>query len=136
MRSVFIHLATTTETEVAAFLDSAFTQQAGRQWISAIDGDACLYIDFYRDHAAESEPDDHAALLRVFGGRAPVSVIADVSGRWPGDDQVRELVRRLLERFAGFAQDDYSARLWSLEEVLSHADVDGHPFFDYRAQRP
>jgi hypothetical protein len=135
MRSVLVHLPALTEAEIIPALDAAYPHQPGPHWICEIDGNACLYIGFYRDHAAEFEPEHLEALLRAFGGRVPVSLVADVSGRWPGDEQVRDFVRTFLTRFGGFAQDDYSEHLWSLEEVLNGTRVEGHPFFDYRAAR-
>lgn len=135
MRSVFVHLRALTEAELIPALDDAYPHQQGPQWICEIDGDACLYIGFYRDHAAEFEPHHLDALLGAFGGRMPVSLFADVSGRWPGDEQVRDFIHTFLTLFAGFAQDDYSEHLWSLEEILSGAEVDGHRFFDYRTPR-
>jgi hypothetical protein len=135
MRSVFVHLRAATEAEVIPFLDASYPYQPGPTWICAVDDDPCLYIDFYRDHAAESAPEDHAALLRAFGGLLPVSLVANVSGRWPGDEQARDFVRLFLARFGGFAHDDYTEHLWTLEEVLSGAAIDGHPFFDHRSPR-
>ena len=131
MRSVIVHLRDTTEQEVAGFLQRTYPFQQGPPWIAHVAGDACLYIDFYRDGPSEHEPKEWAGILASFGGEPSVSVGADVSGRHPGDEQVRDFVGALLGRFGGAAQDDYTNHLWSLEEIVTGHHVQGHAFFDY-----
>jgi len=65
------------------------------------------------------------------GGEPAVGVIADVSGRHPGDEQVAAFVSGLLARFAGAAMDEYTTHLWSLAELRGGHRVQEHPFFDY-----
>ena len=66
------------------------------------------------------------------GGMLPaVTVMADVSGRVPGDDEVREFAAFLLSEFRGVDWDDYSCHCWTLVEIQSGTKADGHPFFDY-----
>lgn len=60
-----------------------------------------------------------------------VSVIADVPGRIPGDEEVRLFVEVMLRQFQGVAWDDYSAHCWTLDEIKAGHLVSGHPFFDY-----
>ena len=131
MRSVFVHLRDVTEDEVAEFLQRTYPFQQGPPWICHIAGDPCLYINFYRDHLIEMDPEDLAVLETVLGGRPAISVMADVSGRHYGDDQVRSFVSILLEEYAGVAQDEYSNHCWTAAEVLSGFQVRGHRFFDY-----
>ncbi len=59
-----------------------------------------------------------------------MTVMADVSGRVPGDDEVREFAAFLLSEFRGVAWDDYSCHCWTLVEIQSGTKADGHRFFD------
>jgi hypothetical protein len=69
-----------------------------------------------------------------------VSVSADVSGRHPGDEQVRDFVYRLLSEFEGLAQDEYTHGFWTLDDIRLErkrtsplsSKQDGYGFFDYR----
>jgi hypothetical protein len=130
MRSVFVHLADCTEQEVASFLDM---ELPGKRlpWLISSGADAApaLYIDFYSDHRSELEPAELECLSRAFAGRMPVTVIADVTGRIPGSHEVSSFVTMLLGRWSGFAQDDHSSRLWSIEEILRGDPIDGLVFF-------
>ncbi len=127
MRSVFVHLEDASEREVQTLLDNLYPGQR-HPWIAALNGDPCLYIEILdpTKYAGWSE------IAEVFGGRSfSVSVGADVSGRHPGDWEVREFVTILLRRFKGGAQDDYTDNFWSLDEILAGELKEGHPFFDY-----
>jgi len=130
MRSVVIFLRGTTEAEVEAFLDAAYPLQR-HPWVVLVGGDPCLYINLYRDGPHEHEPDDWADVVRRFGGEPAVGVIADVSGRHCGDEQVHAFAAGLLTRFRGAAMDEYTTHLWSLAELHGRNQVRGHPFFDY-----
>ena len=131
MRSVFVFLRETTESEVAAHLDRTYPSQR-EPWVMLVDGDAYHYIDFYRAGPREHEPEDWANIVQQFGGEPAVSVGADVSGRHPGDEQAAEFVADLLTWFSGAAMDDYTDHLWSLAELRAGHRVAGHPFFDYK----
>ena len=79
--------------------------------------------------------DEYEELLVAIGGQKPsVGLSVDVSGRHPGDDEVRLISQFLLNRFKGFAFDDYLAysHAWTLEEILSGVKVNGLHFFDYQ----
>lgn len=131
MRSVFFFLWDTDEVELTAFLQKTYPYQKGPPWIDDIEGDPCLYINFYSDMYLEYEPDDIEKIVTYFGYPPSVGVIADVSGRHMGDHQVRNFARQLLTRFKGVAHDGYTFYLWTLEEINSGFLVEGHPFFDY-----
>jgi hypothetical protein len=130
MRSVLIFLRDTTESMVMAYLDAAYPQQR-EPWVKLVHGDACLYINLYRDGGQEHEPEDWFDIVGRFGTDPAVGVIADVSGRHSGEEQVTEFVAGLLSRFSGAAMDDYTSHLWSLAELRAGQRVCGHPFFDY-----
>lgn len=129
MRSVIVFLRDTTESAVKAHLDVAYPQQH-EPWIMFVGGEACLYIDLYRDGPREHEPEQWASIVRRFGGEPAVAVIACVSGRRRGDEEVLTFAAALLTRFSGSAMDEYSDYLWSLAELRAGCRVGGHPFFD------
>jgi len=90
-----------------------------------------LYLSFYDDLWAEAEPADLESLTVSLGMMPTVSVMADVSGRVPGDVEVREFAAFMLSEFRGVAWDDYTCHCWTLSEIQSDAKADGHTFFDY-----
>ena len=96
-----------------------------------VDGDACLYIDFYNEARQKFEADEWSALVEALGGEPMVSLGVDVSGRHAGDQQVKEFLSAVLSKFHGIAQDDYTEHCWTLEEILSGHKEEGHTFFDY-----
>lgn len=98
-----------------------------------IGDDPCVYINFFPDAASDFEPEAWQDLLQRFGGEPAVALMANVSGRQPGDEQALEFVTDLLTRFSGFAQDEYSEHLWSLEELRAGHQISGHRFFDYHS---
>lgn len=115
MRTVIAHLWGTTESAVAAVLDAAYPRSSGPTWVAYVGDDPCLYIDIYR-HGPIEDP-DWATRFDSMGGHPAVSISADISGRHNGWAQVEELMRVLLGRFRGVAQDADSGRLWSLAEL-------------------
>lgn len=131
MRSVLLHLAGCTEVEVTSFLAAAYPAQAGPPWVELVDGDPCLNIACYRDHAREFDPAELEQLPAQFSGCLPVSVIAHVSGRHDGAHQVRRLVEALLTSWQGVAEDEHGD-LWTLREIRSGRSVDGRSFFRQR----
>ncbi len=130
MRSVFVFLCDASEEEVSAHLDHTYPTQR-EPWLSSVGDDPYLYIDFYREGPTEFEPEEWSDLVERCNGKPPVGVMADVSGRHPGDQQALDFVTNMLTHFNGFAMDDYTEHLWSLEELRTGIRVLGHPFFDY-----
>ena len=129
VRSVIVHLSDAAEDEVARFLQVTFPFQQGPPWICDISGDPCLWIDFYRDRLTEFEPEEIAELSNALGKGPRTSVVAEVSGRHAGDEQVRYFVTTLLSKFSGLACDDFTAHYWTGAEVSS--GFNGQQFFDY-----
>jgi hypothetical protein len=129
LRSVFAHLWNTTEGEVAAALDRLYPTQ-GRPWVLEVDGDACLYVDFYRDGPVED--DEWHTRFSSRAGPPAVSVIADISGRHEGWPEVRDFVARVLGTFDGVATDDGWLHLWSRDEVQNDHVVAGRKFGYWR----
>jgi hypothetical protein len=82
----------------------------------------------YRDW----EPSDVEALRAALGHLPEWCVSCDVSGRIPGDAEIRSLVLDLLAD-GGVAVDDYSDHCWTRAEIVEDRAVDGLRFFDYRA---
>lgn len=74
--------------------------------------------------------DDVVTLERAVGAVPSWAVIADVSGRVPGDTEVRSLLRAVLAE-GGVAVDDYSSHPWTLDEVeAGWLLAEGRRFFD------
>src|SRR5262245_46952443 len=117
MRSVCVHIRDATADEVAAVLQHTYPFEGGPPWICEFAGDPCLYIDFYHDIQHEFPLETRQKIIAAIGKEPQVSVAADVSGRHPGDEQVRTFVLTLLDRFQGIATDDYSDHCWSAEEI-------------------
>lgn len=93
---------------------------------------SCGGYDWVQEYGLQEEYDE---LLQAIGGGTPtVHVLAHVSGRVPGDQEVRFLARCLLGAFRGFAFDDFLSysHAWTLAEIESGALVDGLGFFDYQ----
>ncbi len=76
------------------------------------------------------EPSDIRSLEAALGELPPWSVVCDVSGGIPGDEEIRGIVLELLAD-GGVAVDDYSEHCWTAEEIARDATVDGLKFFDY-----
>lgn len=131
VRSVLVLMHEATEPEVAAYLDRTYPSEPRPSWVLPVNDGPALYIDFYRDLRAESELDDYADLTYRFSGEPSVAVMADVSGRIPGDEEAFAFVVGLLHRFTGAAMDEYSSHLWTLAELQVGHLVSGHRFFDY-----
>jgi hypothetical protein len=128
LRSVFVLLRGTNEAEVAAYLDGAYPTHPKPPWILCGGDGPRLYVRFYRDLCNECDAD----LIHRLGGEPTVAVMADVSGRDPGDEEVLIFATGLLDRFSGAAMDDYTEHLWSLAELRAGDRVLGHHFFDYK----
>lgn len=132
MRSVFFLLTNCTRDEVSQWLSVVAAPNGVEEWLLPVGpGSPVLYIRFYDDLLLETEPEDVKALKTQLGGLPPVILMADVSGRVPGDAEVREFAALVLGRFQGAAWDDHTLHCWTLAEIQSDAKVDGHAFFDY-----
>jgi hypothetical protein len=130
VRSVFVLIRHATEAEVTAYLDRVYPSDPRPPWVLWGGNGPCLYINFYRDLSRECGPEEYANLTHRFGGEPTVAVMADVSGRYPGDEQALEFATGLLRRFSGAAMDDYTEYLWSLAELQAGHHILGHKFFD------
>jgi hypothetical protein len=132
MRSVVIHLARVTRDAISTRLSQFAEAQKGESWIYPPHSSRpSLYLEFYDDYEQEFEQEELRPLISALGQKPDVSVIANVSGRVPGDVEVRALAECLLGAFQGVAQDEYSEHCWSLAEICSGAKQDGLKFFDY-----
>lgn len=126
MRSVYLYLRSATRPEVERWLSETYRFQAGPAWIVDVDGDACLFIEH-----GEHQLWEWQEAVQSLGWKPTWSITADVSGRHPGDEQVRAFVLSALCRFEGAAMDDYTQHGWKRTEVESNSLVQGHRFFDY-----
>jgi hypothetical protein len=139
MRSVSMLLFDADTKAVEQHLDLNYTKAAD-SWLFYFDkDDPALYIFVLpRERHIEECYEDRTELRDLLQGREYLAVIADVSGRHPGDEQVLAFVESCLSAFHGFAVDDYTDHPWRLEEIRSRSMWDGHPFFDYKGwyERP
>ena len=143
MRTVLVHLQGTTEVQIENYFGRTYPNQKGPPWICPIGEDPCLYINIYRDIQGEFEPEDISNLQQELGGSPTVSVRADVSGRHPGDEQVRDFVLKILSEFQGVAQDDFTEGFWTEDDIRLDrrktssvsANRDERTFFDYRSRK-
>jgi hypothetical protein len=132
MRSIILHLAGTTRDAVGKCLSGFAEAVGGEEWrFPAASSSPVLYIGFYDDLELESEPDDLEGLKAALGQMPNVSVIADISGRVPGDTEVRQFVESFLAVFRGVAWDGHTTHCWTLGEIQSGIKADGYVFFDY-----
>lgn len=130
MRSVFFHLTGANRQEVAEFFFTIAEANGPEAWRWPIGAEsATLYIGFYDDLLAEAEDEDLTMLRDALGSLPDVSVVVDVSGRIPGEAEVWEISRLVLNKFRGFAWDDAVDHCWTLAEIESNALFHGHRFF-------
>lgn len=129
MRSVIVLLRDTTKAEVAGCLQEACPGQAGPPWDWLVGSEPYLYIDF---SDCIEDVGGSTAAQAALGQTPSVIVIADISGRHPGDAEVRMFLRLLLHRFRGIAKDDFTEHGWTLDEIETGQLVEGHGFFDYK----
>ena len=131
MRTVLVYLRQVTEQEVIAYLDRVCAKGAC-SWLYPDSERAVMYVDFYRDLNSEGEVEDYFALLDCLGEEPNVCAGVDISGRFPGDAEVRAFVCQLLNAFSGIAQDEYTNHCWTCEQIQQNILVQGHGFFDYK----
>jgi len=129
LRSIFVHLWGTSESEVSAWLGRHYTCGPAR-WLLERDGNPYLYIEFYRDGPFEDE--EWFTRFSDWGSPPAVSVIANISGRHDGWPEPQAFVTCVLGKFNGVATDDGWLRCWSGFEVQADSRVDGRPFGYWR----
>ena len=135
MRSILVHLKNASKSEVIELLNTITSKpngSTGVDWLIASEkDDPVLYIGFYNDYE-EFEPEDWNNLLAILGNKPSVSIYADISGRHSGTEEVFTFVERVLTKFDGVAQDDYTDHCWTIEEIKQKSEFQNHPFFDYQ----
>lgn len=123
MRSVFTFLPNCTKAEVECHLGFSLPGQSTEPKDAAI-----AYVDLYEDAAVEMP--DTLYLIQLKQGTLPLCVAADISGRTYARQEATSFCIHLLERFGGYAMDDYSEHLWTMEELRNGGTFRGHGFFD------
>jgi len=132
MRSVVIHLAHTTRDAVRERLSEFAGPANGDEWrYPPASSKPILYIGFCDDYERESQPTELQPVQAALGKMPDVNLIANVSGRAPGEAEVRQFAECLLDTFHGVARDEYSGHCWTLAQIRSCTTIQGHPFFDY-----
>ncbi|HWE97357.1 MAG TPA: hypothetical protein VG269_25590 [Tepidisphaeraceae bacterium] len=131
MRSIYLILFDTSVKLVEHHLDQRHPRCGDRWLLNAREGDPVLYIGLDPIESVLVSPEEQLRILDAAGGRTFSLVTVDVSGRHPGNDEVRALIEELLAAFDGLVFDDYTDHPWSLHEIRVNVHKDGHPFFDY-----
>jgi len=104
------------------------------RWNYPAGKDAILYIQC-GPYSPDEDPDEQVAILRGTGGMTPtVALDIDISGRVPGDHELRSMAELVLARFGGLAFDDFMSFThgWTIDEIRANKSVQGLHFFDYR----
>jgi hypothetical protein len=139
MRSVFVFPRADLERVKRELTRLARVERDGKWLIDAADpaDSPAIYVciettaddlaPLYRDW----EPSAVEALRAALGDVPAWSVSCDISGRVPGDVEIRALVLELLAE-GGVALDDFSDHCWTAAEIAEDRVVDGLRFFDYR----
>lgn len=125
MRSVIVYLKSANEDDVLDFLQTHFDSAEAPPWYLKSEDNIILTITAYSDFATES------SVQNELGYSPAIAVLAEVSKRHPGDAEIRFFVSSLLNRFEGHAGDEYSNHAWTIEEIESETEFEGHKFFDY-----
>jgi len=123
MRSIVVFLRAADLKSVTGFLLRHF-KPSTNGWM--IDGNVYVYAGPF------PEPAEQDILPPDCSPSDYIEIMADVSGRIPGDEEVREFLELVLTEFGGFVFDDYTGHPWTLEEIRHGHREQGHPFFDYR----
>jgi hypothetical protein len=71
------------------------------------------------------------ALATPVGALPDWGVTCDITGRIPGDEQIRAFVLALLAD-GGVAMDEYSDHCWTASDITQGRRVDDLTFFDYQ----
>jgi len=130
MHSIVIYLAGVTRDVVRVQLSEFAETVRDDEWQYPLAKLPVLYIGFY-DYEPEFELGELQPLQLALDEMPDVAVIANVSGRVPGDSEVKLFTECLLGQFRGIACDEHSNHCWTLAEIRSQATALGHPFFDY-----
>lgn len=129
MRSVFVFISDVDLGEVRSWLDRAATQIGIDSWRWPQVGEGVLFpglVNSLDEFDCEELESARTALER----EPSLVVQIDVTGRRPGNSEVNEFLGELMTAFSAVAQDDHTAHSWTLEELRSGAQVQGHGFFD------
>lgn len=124
MRSVFTFLPNCTREEVESLLGFSIP---GR---NAIDPEWEAIVSVYCYADAEVEMPEICWLIQEKLGSKPFYLAADITGRMEGAKEATALCIKMLERFGGYAMDDYSDHLWTLDKLRHGGTYNGHLFFD------
>jgi hypothetical protein len=132
MRSVVIHLVNATRDAVRTHLTQFAQPEDGDRWLyPPAASQPSLYIEFYEKYEREVAADELLSLTSALGEGTRLSILANVSGRVPGDVEVQAFAECLLSVFRGVAEDEYSKCFWSLEEIRAGVKQGELKFFDY-----
>ncbi len=143
MRSIWFALFNTTIEKVDRHLSDLVLGEpnldGGYRWYYPSGQNPILHIDigeyeWVKKYDLQEEYDE---LVKAIGNRKPdVDISIDITGRSPGDNEVRFFAKTILSNFEGFVFDDYLSysHAWTLREIEANKKVNGLHFFDYKGQ--
>ncbi|WP_431477704.1 hypothetical protein [Massilia eburnea] len=139
MRSIWFSLIDPSVAEVCATLESAgfhpFPEIVGVFRYPHLDQPG-LFIqceDYQWVERLDLHEEYDELVLAIGGAKPSVYVLVDVSQHIPGDSEVRDIARCLLQSYSGYAFDDFLSysHAWTLQEIEENASFNGLYFFDY-----
>jgi hypothetical protein len=140
MRTVFVFPTTPLDDTVRRIVHLASPTQAHPWVVNSAPkrkDNPAIYVEITttRDELAplycDWEPTETKALATAVGALPDWGVICNITGRIPGDEQIRAFVLELLAD-GGVAMDDFSEHCWTAADITEDRRVDGLAFFDYR----
>ncbi len=125
MRSVFIFFPASQQSAVAGVLTKLLGESIELRWTDQ----RSVWATFI-DPKNDFDADEIEGIASALGTTDFLCVMADISGRIPGVKEATDLCMWILECVPGVAMDDYSARLWTLDQMRTGAKFTGKSFFD------
>ena len=133
MRSIFVFLKKVKQEKVVDKLNDICENYANLQWILKKQDDPVLYIKFDNDNSIlnDLEEDTKSRINIMLSGELGYIIAIDISGRHHGEEELLLVLNKLLKSFQGFAMDDFTEQLWTIDEIIKGEKKENHRFFDY-----
>lgn len=133
MRSIFIFLRKVKQEKIIDKLNDICENYANLQWILKKQDDPVLYIKFNEDNSIlnDLEEGTKSRINSMLNGELEYIITIDISGRHHGEEELLLVLNKLLKSFQGFAMDDFTEQLWTIDEIIKGEKKENHKFFDY-----
>jgi hypothetical protein len=140
MRTVFVFPAGPLD-DTARRIDRLASPAQAHPWVlnsaPRSKDNPAIYIELATTQAKQAplycdwEPAGMQALETAVGALPDWGVMCNITGRIPGDEQIRAFVLELLAD-GGVAMDEYSHHCWTAADITEDRRADGLAFFDYQ----